>query len=477
MGSMGCGPRDAVAWCPINRDGYCQLDTASFEDMDSVADRCGNIGVNDRYLIQKYGVPYKDLNCGNCSYYEAGEHSYGICQNEQVKMHLKGLIVDGEKEYFRDAKACKKFRKREGEEMPTYWTLPESCADCDFTPVKGTSTCNTILVDQTAAGKCGWYRNTKTGEIGPLKYQDEYGKPMPDTVPDPVPVPVTKSEPVKTFDYSAVGTDLTEFLQAKAARITEIRVKSVVSIGKELKDVHSKLAKHYGGTFGLWVESIGISRQTAQNYITAYDWVVKNFDNVKDAENIQPSLLFAVSKPSADPAIAERAITGDITTYKEYQILKTQLEEAKAGKTEMGEQIKRYYKEWQDAEYHTRTLSQDLAEAAKRQKDLMQQLDQAKRNTDPTKVREMGEQITKYRQEIEELRSRPVDVAVKEVVPEGYEDYTAVQQIIATIRSLSMERIIAWSMLAEAKADGNADKLSAVGKVKDGLVRIKTFGI
>ncbi len=43
---MGCGPQDAVSWCTINHNGYCSIDTASYEEMDRLADRCGHIRVN-----------------------------------------------------------------------------------------------------------------------------------------------------------------------------------------------------------------------------------------------------------------------------------------------------------------------------------------------------------------------------------------------------------------------------------------------
>jgi hypothetical protein len=110
-------------------------------------------------------------------------------------------------------------------------------------------------------------------------------------------VPVSNS--VQEFDYSTVDEETASFLQEKVQRVNDIRIKSVIAIGKELKEAQERLSNHYQGCFGKWVESIGFSRQTAQNYIQGYEWVVKNFDNIIDAEKIQPSLLFAISKPSA----------------------------------------------------------------------------------------------------------------------------------------------------------------------------------
>lgn len=76
-----------------------------------------------------------------------------------------------------------------------------------------------------------------------------------------------------------------------------------MAIGKELSEVHQKLANNKVGAFGAWCESIGVSRMTADRYIKAYKYIVTNCDDISAAENIQPSLLFAISKPSAPEEI------------------------------------------------------------------------------------------------------------------------------------------------------------------------------
>ena len=114
-------PKGYEDQCCLNHCGMCTLDTADFRDIDRATEMrgCGFIGVNDRYLMWKYGVTYKEHVCGNCRYYGAGEYSYGICTNEQVKTHTKGVIENGEKvfvdskEYWGGAHACSKFVKKE----------------------------------------------------------------------------------------------------------------------------------------------------------------------------------------------------------------------------------------------------------------------------------------------------------------------------------------------------------------------------
>lgn len=362
------------------------------------------------------------------------------------------------------------------------WTLPESCLDCSYRPVVGKRTCNTIYVDRVASGKCGWYYNAKTEEMGDLLYKVEYGEDKPietcedcahgidygESVeyikceeskkkkdvrkkqagcanwipanPEPsvtyeddenaieaTPEAIEKvTTNVITFDYSTVDEETGAFLQEKANRITEIRIKSVIAMGKELKEAQDKLADHdkTKGTFQKWVGSIGITPRTAYNYINGFDYVVKNFHNIEDAENIQPSLLFAASKPSAPKELADKVVSGDITTHKQYKELERKLKDIQ-NKLDIVNHSK------SEAELKAIKAVSALGDAQQNSKKsinalnatihaLQQQLDQAKRNSDPTKVRELGEIISEKQQEIEtlkqQLHSKPIEVSAVETV-------------------------------------------------------------
>jgi len=143
-----------------------------------------------------------------------------------------------------------------------------------------------------------------------------------------------KASEIVTFDYSTVDEETAEFLQNRANKITEIRFKSVIDIGKELRVVRDKLANNKTGTFGYWCESIGIKKDTAYRHINAYDYIVANCEDINFAESIQPSLLFAVSKPSAPKELQDQVLSGDITTHKQYKEKesewKTKLDDARA---------------------------------------------------------------------------------------------------------------------------------------------------
>lgn len=94
-----CGPIDNIN-CRINNHGWCNLDTASYYAMDAEAPHCGFIRVNDRYLMWKYGVSYKDLNCGHCEHFIYNRKSHGICNIDQATR-------------YEGAHACKEFKKLE----------------------------------------------------------------------------------------------------------------------------------------------------------------------------------------------------------------------------------------------------------------------------------------------------------------------------------------------------------------------------
>lgn len=757
----GCGPVDAVRWCTINHSGYCGIDTATYEEMDRLADRCGKIRVNDRYLIWKYGVPYKDMNCGNCSFYEAGNNSHGTCENERVKPHTKGIKIDGKteyvesKEYYRGAMACRNFKRRWNEEMKQSCTLcghmddklvcdihnssfiygrsdshgclyhqpecaacPQRCVDCSAftftTPAETWGACahgrknlhknsfvcelfenqkeepmttyftkcgrefskstkaettgyhipedesgqitdrecsacpfpidvkegwpeqrhkrwecragskvpnhenewighlndkNTIIVrslnnnfcesviafarehpdlganytqdgadcrrhisvscsgnkkgmaaktelidkffpvqesteDQTddpadldddgvdyddaeeICENCGYYKSLMTdlgdcslkgipvskvrpacedygpGEVdlGDDNPEDEepfsvdrcpkYDCPFhvyegegchfdfeektrnqdhgswykdvrmavekhgcevpkvlkahraladeemaseaeipeivieqPETVPEVIkPVEV---EQAPAFDYSELDEQTATFLQEKAKTISQIKVRTVHDIGLELKLAHDTLANHKTGTFGAWCESIGINRRTAENYIQAFEYIAKNFRNIEDAAGIQPSLLFAASKPSAPPELAQAVIDGDITKHKDYIAALKEMSDAKEWGKKQADYAEEHMKRAREAEFELtkkdtaiKALQSDLEFTKGRMKHLEAAVPDSK------ELDEKRDQIKELETELAELReqlaAKPIEapaVEVREVIP------------------------------------------------------------
>jgi hypothetical protein len=244
---------------------------------------------------------------------------------------------------------------------------------------------------------------------------------------------------VQVFDYSTVDAETAGFLQEKAQKITEIRIKSVVAIGKELKEAQDKLSNNKTGTFGAWSQSIGLSRQTVQNYIQGYDYIVKNFDNIEAADNIQPSLLFAASKPSASKELSEKVFSGDITTHKQYKELEEKLKMAKEHIEKTNKYADEHMKRARDAEMEVENKEKSINQLSfdknfkdKEIQNLKQQLDQVKHNGDPDKIKrleasviEQADKLGNLEEENERLKkqfkAKPIEVPATrevEVIPD-----------------------------------------------------------
>ncbi len=96
------------------------------------------------------------------------------------------------------------------------------------------------------------------------------------------------------------------------------------------KHAHDLCANNKNGTWGKWCDVVGISRDTGDNMVH----IAERFGNIqiegKPIFDVQPlKLLYAVAKPSAPAELVEQVKTGDITTYKAYQELLTQIKAEK----------------------------------------------------------------------------------------------------------------------------------------------------
>ncbi len=154
----GCGPKEAVGWCSINYNGTCCLDTASFEEMDRLAGKCGFIRVNDRYLMLKYGVEAKDYQCKNCYYYEGDVNGNCTCDMEH------GLVGSAS---YNGAHACERFIKKGSEVMvKTYYTK-----------------CGRKFEKSSTAAVTGYTVNLEAGFHSPNPGKDEIKDPECRTCP------------------------------------------------------------------------------------------------------------------------------------------------------------------------------------------------------------------------------------------------------------------------------------------------------
>ncbi len=135
---------------------------------------------------------------------------------------------------------------------------------------------------------------------------------------------------IADFDYTELDSDTAAKLESVTAEIFNVRKDYIFTMAKKVAYAHELLANHYGGKFGVWCESIGISRDTGNNLVRVAE-IFGNLtaDEQKNLSQVKPSLLYEAAKPSAPPELVEQVMNGDITTHKEYIELKKQLDEAK----------------------------------------------------------------------------------------------------------------------------------------------------
>ncbi len=223
----------------------------------------------------------------------------------------------------------------------------------------------------------------------------------------------TKSAETVTFDYSTVDADTAEFLQEKANNITEIRTKAAIALGKELKEAQSKLANYNGGTFVAWFESIGLKKDTVYRNINAYEWVFANCENIEISENIQTSLLFEVSRPSAPKELQEQVLSGDITTHKEYKEKeaewKAKIDEVRGQQDTLRVEKQQAITKAFDAERKADRLESELDELREEYEALKDQADQQ----DPEFISNLQNKIHELEQQ---LRDKPIEAAAVKVV-------------------------------------------------------------
>lgn len=298
---------------------------------------------------------------------------------------------------------------------------------------------------------------------------------------------------IAKFDYNSLDQEIASFLKDKSKKIIDLRMKSILAIGKELHEAQDKLASHnkYEGVFIKWADSMGIRKSTAYDYIRAYDYVVRNSDNINDPEKIQQSLLFAISKPSAPPELQKAVLDGDITTHKEYQALLKQKEEIDAERQKLALRVSSVEEELEDEAELRKDLEKRLKDHGKKtvevEKQLesittqynqtsielqntRKQLDKAKASGKPEDVealkislKALDEEVSKLNKEKEDLHrqliAKPIEaqavkVVEKVVVPEAIRSGISdkVNSLLWTLQNLSDEEMDIY--LASNGSDG-----------------------
>lgn len=129
------------------------------------------------------------------------------------------------------------------------------------------------------------------------------------------------SKTFSEFSYDSLSPVVADRLKGLSDQLDGIYQNYSVAVGKVLYQAQQELANYDGGTFQRWVESKGISKSNAYNYINNYR-LVQQLDNPQEREIFlkQPQRLKnEMSKPSAFPEVNQAVFDGDITTHKQYK--------------------------------------------------------------------------------------------------------------------------------------------------------------
>ena len=229
-----------------------------------------------------------------------------------------------------------------------------------------------------------------------------------------------------SFDYSELDTETADIAMTASANIMRIRTASVVAVGRELAPVRERLSSKRSGTWQAWCRSIGMSEDTAMRYIRAFEWVSSNFEDPQIADNIQTSVLFRASAPSAMPALQEMVRTGDITTSKEYQELEQQLRTLQDENRHLATRV-------DDSERWANANAEDLKLERKRLSDREAELGRLKESLDKmkasaavndsaplrAKIRVLEDALKRKSEQLASAQAKPLEMAVKtvEVLP------------------------------------------------------------
>ena len=247
------------------------------------------------------------------------------------------------------------------------------------------------------------------------------GNVSDDEISAPAPA---QTETAVVFDYSELDTDTAEQLGKISENVLNIKKKYIFDMAEQVKKAHDLLANCKNGLFGAWCMSIGISRDTGNNLVN----IAETFGNIsaeeqKNLSQLKPSLLYEAARSSAPVELVEAVKNGDITTHKEYIALKKQLEEAnnqleqqKINNQRLSDSNDRIYaaskRNFED--YDKERLK--ALELQKRIEELECEADEADREYAAMADREDQHEtlIADLKRQINELESRPVEVAVEQ---------------------------------------------------------------
>lgn len=223
-------------------------------------------------------------------------------------------------------------------------------------------------------------------------YCNQPEQASPDIVETETALPDTITEDKQitaVFDYSSLENATAAALRDCETVIRKETAGYFTLIGAKFKEAQELLADHSNGTFEQWYTALGFKRQTVYNLIQRYEFLSSPTIGGREEafEALPVTLSYEISKPAAPPELVEKVLDGDITSNAEYKKLKAELDEANR-KAEF----------WINANSETHKENQQL---------------RADRVTAMNRADNAERELSKAKGRIEELESRPVEVAVQ----------------------------------------------------------------
>ena len=165
--------------------------------------------------------------------------------------------------------------------------------------------------------------------------------------------PTEVGEPIDYSIFSAEEMNTFHQLDAMLKEESVTMANSLARFGMIFRTAQEQFARHgfaeNNGMFARWYTERGYEKNFVYRSLHIFSFrssqIEKNGEEIaKIIDNLPKSLLQDVSKPSAPDIIVDAVLNGDITTHKEYVALKKQLEEKEKALEEEQNRVKGYEK-------------------------------------------------------------------------------------------------------------------------------------
>ena len=212
--------------------------------------------------------------------------------------------------------------------------------------------------------------------------------------------PERAAEIAEKFNYAVLTAELGDYLRHKEEQLRNEYMNFTANCGRIFAEAQEKLAgdNQYNGLFEKWFTAMGFAKKTVYRMISVYNFRSCQIDTSKGQEffDALPKTLQAdISAPSAPPELVEQVMNGDITTHKDYIVLKNQLDEAQEkaafwnkANTATNEENQKLRAERVNAMNRADNAERELSEAQAEIEKLNREADEADREYDAMADRE-----------------------------------------------------------------------------------------